>query len=63
MITPPRVIKRVMRWIVNKVRDRVRGFTDANIESMQRKLDHGKEKFTDDEHSAFANKIQRDDDK
>ncbi len=52
----------LMCWIVNKVRDVVRGFSDANIDSMQHKLDHGKEKFTDDEHSAFADKVQRDDD-
>jgi hypothetical protein len=52
-----------MLWFSNKVRDIWRGYSDANIESMQRKLDHGKEKFTDDEHSAFADKIQRDDDR
>jgi hypothetical protein len=46
---------------VNKVRDIARGYSDADIESMQRKLDHGKDKFTDGEHSAFADKVQRDD--
>ena len=52
-----------MRWFTTKVRDIARGFSDANKDSMQRKLDHGKKKFTDREHSAFADKVQRDDDK
>jgi hypothetical protein len=51
-----------MLWFAHKVRDIARGFSDANKDSMQRKLDHGKEKFTDREHSAFADKVQMDDD-
>jgi hypothetical protein len=56
-------MRRVMRWFANRVRDIARGYSDADIESMQLKLDSGNRKFTDREHSAFADKVQRDDDK
>ena len=51
-----------MCWCVHKVRDIARGYNDADIESMQLKLNSGNRKFTDREHSAFADKVQRDDD-
>ena len=53
----------LMLWFSNKVRDIVRGYSDTDKASMQRKLDQGKEKFTDHEHSAFADKIEREDDR
>jgi hypothetical protein len=53
-----RIIKRPMCWIANKVRDKARGYSDADIASMQRKLDHGKDKFTDREHSAYVREVQ-----
>jgi hypothetical protein len=52
-------MRRVMRWIVNKVRDRARGYSAADIASMQRKLAHGKNEFTDREHSAYVCEVQQ----
>ena len=51
-----------MLWFSNKVRDISRGYSDADIESMQRKLATGNRKFTDREHSAYVCEIQQGDD-
>jgi len=53
------MIKRLMRWVANKVRDIARGYSDADIESMRRKLDKGNRKFTDREHSAYVCEVQQ----
>jgi hypothetical protein len=52
-----------MRWFANKVRDRVRGYSDADIESMRRKLDSGKNEFTHREHNAYVCEVQQGDDR
>jgi hypothetical protein len=43
------------------VRDISRGYRDADIESMRRKLDSGNRKFTDREHSAYVREVQESD--
>jgi hypothetical protein len=48
-----------MRWFAHKVRDISRGYSDADIESMRRKLATGKTKFTDREHSAYVCEVQQ----
>jgi hypothetical protein len=48
-------------WFTNKVRDRARGYSDADIESMQLKLDSGNKKFTDREHNAYVCEVQEGD--
>jgi hypothetical protein len=51
--------KRVMYWFAHKVRDISRGYSDADIVSMRRKLDSGNRKFTDREHSAYVCEVQQ----
>ena len=50
------------QFAVVKVRDIARGYSDADIESMQLKLDSGNRKFTDREHTAYVCEVQQDDD-
>jgi hypothetical protein len=56
-----------MCWVANRVRDMSRGYSDADIVSMRRKLASGKNigtnKFTDREHSAYVCEVQQGDDK
>jgi hypothetical protein len=47
-----------MRWFAHKVRDIARGYSYADIESMQLKLDSGNRKFTDREHTAYVCEVQ-----
>jgi hypothetical protein len=49
-----------MCWVAHKVRDIARGYSDADIESMQRKLASGNRKFTDRVHSAYVCEVQQD---
>jgi hypothetical protein len=60
-------MRRVMCWCANKIRDISRGYSDADIESMRRKLASGKNigtnKFTNREHSAYVCEVQQDDDR
>jgi hypothetical protein len=51
-------MKRVVCWFMNKVRDIARGYSDADIESMRRKLDSGKNEFTHREHTAYVCEVQ-----
>jgi hypothetical protein len=53
--------RRAVCWFTNKVRDRARGYSDADIESMQLKLDSGNKKFTDREHNAYVCEVQEGD--
>jgi hypothetical protein len=55
--------ERMLRWIANKVRDIARGYSDADIESMQHKLASGNKKFTDREHTAYVCEVQHGDDR
>jgi hypothetical protein len=48
-----------MLWCAHKVRDIARGYSDADIESMQLKLDSGNKKFTDREHTAYVCEVQQ----
>jgi hypothetical protein len=48
-----------MCWFAHKVRDISRGYSDADIVSMRRKLDSGNRKFTDREHSAYVCEVQQ----
>jgi hypothetical protein len=48
-----------MCWCVHKVRDISRGYSDADIASMQLKLDSGNRKFTDREHNAYVCEVQQ----
>jgi hypothetical protein len=52
-----------MCWCAHKVRDIARGYNDADIESMKSKLAHGKNEFTDREHSAYVCEVQEGRDK
>jgi hypothetical protein len=54
-------MRRVMVWMAHKVRDVFRGYSDADIESMQLKLDSGNLKFTDREHTAYVCEVQQGD--
>jgi len=51
---------RLVRWIMSKVRDVARGYSDADIASMRLKLDSGNRKFTDREHNAYVCEVQND---
>jgi hypothetical protein len=55
-----REVRKVMRWCAHKVRDIARGYSDADIESMQLKLDSGNRKFTNREHNAYVSEVQQD---
>ena len=48
-----------VRWCAHKVRDIARGYSDADILSMQIKLAHGNRKFTDREHTAYVCEVQQ----
>jgi hypothetical protein len=48
-----------MRWVAHKVRDISRGYSDADIASMQIKLASGNRKFTDREHTAYVCAVQQ----